>query len=647
MGADQVGTLRPAGSATTAEVLGFQPIVDRIPPIPDIKTMHGPITRRRLSRFYTMLAAVFLAGIAPVLLGMSAQWKAFGLGLLFPGAGFLYAGGVSGVVFALASAAAFAVIMFIWWARGVIVGPPGVLVGTALLSAWWMDAVAGTGVAWMEWAVPGAVVAMHLGLALKRRTTFGKAKDRANTLNQVIARAQPMLYASPVEAREEMPAAQVGEFRRMLDLALQPVHRWDGFSFGDTWQDGALRYQLCTMSWNLSLGQYTQLPAFHGYLNTAQENLIRKKIDRKTWNYWYWESMWGNLKPDKNPVHIDNIMLTGFLGVSLGLFETASGTSPFKEEGSLTFRWDDDTAFPYSHSSMLEEVVKNYKRYDYGWFPCEPKWIYSMCNLVGRTALELHDARHGTRYADAIRERFEKSMAEEMMLPDGRIRVCTSSSFGFTVPSLSGLFGETWGIRFLTPHAPEQAERLWQILKQDFLGRKPDGGLEFKLLPLGWDTRKPANFSYEQWPELNPLIMVLWAALEMGDEEIVEATRAEITKRNGEGVADAMTWSGRSTVRNMVNVGLPKEWAAGPILADARYPDVIVTRAVTDGEALELVMQSGNGAVKAELGFARLKPGRSYRVRQTDQRVTASADGSARILLPVDGRTELHLVPVA
>ena len=233
----------------------------------------------------------------------------------------------------------------------------------------------------------------------------------------------------------------------------------------DTWQDGALRYQISGMSWNLALGQYHQLPAFHGYLNQAQENLIRKHIDRKTWNYWYWESLWGNLRLDKNPVHIDNIMLTGFLGVSLGLFETASGTSPFAAPGALTFRWDEGTAFAYSHRTMLDEVVKNAKRYDFRWFPCEPHWVYSMCNLVGRTALALHDKRHGTRLADEIAADFDRTLDEEMMLPDGRIKVCTSSLFGFQVPSLSGLFGESWGVRFMTPHFPEHAERLWQILK--------------------------------------------------------------------------------------------------------------------------------------------------------------------------------------
>ena len=618
-------------------------VVNRIPPIPGQTRMHGPLTARRLRGLYALLAGVYLAGLAPVLLNASPAWKAFGLGLLFPGAGFLYAGGIGGVLLFVASAFLFACILFIWWARGVLPAPPAVLIGTAAGAAVWTGVE--PGVVWAEWVIPAGVATLHGWLMVRRRREFVAAQARGVELNRAIATAEPVLRDVPTVVAPEMPPSQVKEFRRMLDLALQPVDCWNGFAMNDTWQDGALRYQISTMSWNLAFGQYTQLPAFHGYLNTAQENLIRKHIDRKTWNYWFWESLWGNLRVDRNPVHIDNIMLSGFLGVSLGLFETASGTSPFKGEGALTFRWDDTLAFPYSHSTLMQEIVKNYKRYDVGWFPCEPRWIYSMCNLVGRNALALHDARHGTRYVQEIADRFERTMHEEMMLPDGRIRVCTSSLFGFTVPALSGLFGEAWGIRFLTPHAPEQAERLWAVMKQDFIHRTPDGRLQFKLLPLGWDTRKPADFS--RWPELNPLILTLWAALEMGDEEIVEATVNEIDTRYGEGVSASVTWARRNTIRDMVNRGLPKAWATGPILAQANYPETIVTRAVTDGQALSLVLQPGDQPGPVDLTLARLVPGGSYRIRQSDERFTASPDGSHRMRYNLAGRSQVDIVPVA
>ncbi len=620
-----------------------RPLVDRIPPIPTRKHLHGRLTARRLWRFYAMLGLVFLAGVAPLALGASPQWKAFGLGLLLPGGGFLYAGGIVGLIGAVVSVLAFAVIMFIWWARGVILGPPAVLIGTALLSAAWIEG--SEGISWMQWAIPGAVLALHGWFALGRRKEFAAAKARGAELNSILMKTQPVMRDAPVSAEPEMPPSQIAEFRRMMDLALQPVDSWNGFAMNDTWQDGALRYQICTMSWNLALGQYTRLPAFHGYLNTAQENLIRKHIDRKTWNYWFWESLWGNFKIEKNPVQTDNIMLSGFLGVSLGLFETSSGTSPFSAQDALTFRWDEKTAFPYNHASLMQEVVKNFQRYDLGWFPCEPRWIYSMCNLVGRTALSLHDARHGTDYIAQTGERFDRTMEEEMMMADGRIKVCTSSPFGFQVPSLSGLFGETWGVRFMTPYDPAGAERLWEVMKQDFISVKPDGSLDFRLLPLGWDTRKPADFS--RWPELNPLMVTLWAALEMGDEPIIAATMKAIDQRSGDGVAASQAWGGRNTIRDMVNRGLPEAWAKGPILGQATYPDVIVGRAVTDGEALDLVLHPGAGSVRSEIGLERLKPGRGYRIAQTDERFVAGADGRAQLTVALDGRTPLHIVPLA
>jgi hypothetical protein len=201
-----------------------------------------------------------------------------------------------------------------------------------------------------------------------------------------------------------------------------------------------------------------------------------------------------------------------------------------------------------------------------------------------------------------------------------------------------------WGMRFLTSHAPEHAERLWQILKQDFISVDANGGLKFRLIPLGWDTRKPANFS--RWPELNPLIVTLWAALEMGDDEIIAATRKTMNERYGEGTADSMTWSGRNTIRNMVNKGLPHSWATGPILANAAYPEVIVTRAVSDGVALSLVMHPGGESGRANLEFGRLVPGRTYRIAQTGESFTATSAGTQQHGVVLAGRTEIDVVPV-
>ena len=111
--------------------------------------------------------------------------------------------------------------------------------------------------------------------------------------------------------------------------------------------------------------------------------------------------------------------------------------------------------------------------------------------------------------------------------------------------------------------------------------------------------------------------------------------------------ADSLTWSGRNTIRNMVNKGLPDAWRHGPILSQAQYPDVIVARAVTDGSALNLVLHPGAEGGLVTLGLGRLTPGRRYAIRQTDKRFTATEAGSYEHQFVLKGRTPLDIVPLA
>ena len=617
-------------------------VVDSIPLIPLRKKLHGPLVARRLRLFYAIQIGAAALGMLPVAINAAPQWRAFGLGLVFPGAGFLFAGGPLGIPLAVAAFALFMVSLFLWWARGILPLPGLTLVCTAALSAW----LAGSHAPWLwvQYLAPTLLIAFYFTLHMHNRRAFKGALERARATNSNLPGVEPLLRNAPVSVRPEMTPAQLAEFRRQLDLALQPIESWNGFLEEDKWQERALRYQICTPTWNLAMTQYSQLPAFHGYLNTAQHNLILKHIHRKTWDYWRYESLWGNLSYERDPIRIDNIMLSGFLGVSLGMFESASGTSPFSAPGSLTFQWDDNLKFEYSHSSLCQRLVENFKRYDLGWFVCEPRWIYSMCNLVGRNALLFHDNRHGTNFSDQIAGQFDKTMTEEMLLADGRIRVCTSSLFGFTVPTLSGLFGEAWGIRFLTSYAPQDAERLWEILKREFIGRDASGAITYKLMDLGWDTRRPSDF--RKWDDINPLVVTLWAALEMGDSDLVRGIGEKLDEKYGAGTSEALTYGKANTIRDMVNTGLPEAWRTGPILSDATYPDVIVGHAVTDGQALDLVLHPGQGPVSTAITLGRLRPLGRYRIKATGAEFVASERGEAELKLAVHSRTELNIVPV-
>jgi hypothetical protein len=109
---------------------------------------------------------------------------------------------------------------------------------------------------------------------------------------------------------------------------------------------------------------------------------------------------------------------------------------------------------------------------------------------------------------------------------------------------------------------------------------------------------------------------------------------------------DMLTWTRQNTMRDMTNKGLPEAWRNGPLLTQATYPEVIVTRAVSDGQSLELVLRAGADPVRTTLGFGRLVPGRSYRVVQTGEVLAADAQGKASLTFDLDRRSELTLVPV-
>src|SRR5690606_38687615 len=82
----------------------------------------GPVTRQRRRR--TRLAYALLAGAGLLLWFASASpsLQAFGLGLLFPGAGFLATGGWSLLLLPL-TLALMAVALFAWFGAGMIVAP--------------------------------------------------------------------------------------------------------------------------------------------------------------------------------------------------------------------------------------------------------------------------------------------------------------------------------------------------------------------------------------------------------------------------------------------------------------------------------------------------------------------------------------------
>ena len=105
-------------------------------------------------------------------------------------------------------------------------------------------------------------------------------------------------------------------------------------------------------------------------------------------------------------------------------------------------------------------------------------------------------------------------------------------------------------------------------------------------------------------------------------------------------------FGGEDAFRGLVRDGLPHRWRTGPVLADAAYPDVLVARAVSDGNDLALILRPGNRHTRTTIAIERLRPHRTYHTQGAhDPAVTADHTGRALIEIDLNDRLELHLYP--
>ncbi len=614
-----------------------------------------PVTARRQRRAVATYGVLWLLGALPALLGAGQGWTAVGLGLAVPGGGLAYGGHP---VLAVLAAAALVLSVFVWWATGPTVLPPIVWVGSAALGAALAD----------DSSPPVAAVVLTVGPALllaavlAHRVRHARQVRTGALLNERLREVDFVITGPPaLDAR--LPVAEHSEtdlahLRYALDLGLQPVDSFDGFTKIDQYREAATRYQVNALGYSLAMAQFTRTPAFGGYLAEAQRNAIEKLLDRRIWGYWALENAWGNLDPRRDPVdNTENIMLTGFHGLMVGMYESLNDDR-YSRPGALTYRWNDDVGYAHEFGSLAGTIHRNVQRSPFALFPCEPNWIYTVCNTFGMNTMVSHDRLHGTGYFTDVAERLRTSYETEFLRPDGRIIGVRSSHLGLSWNLWAGPSIQLTTSYWMHAALPDIAQRTWWLLRERELRRDDEGvttraGVSARLDPgnyqLGTDT-------YSQ-------VVTLMAARELGDDELAGRVQRTLDEReevaesdgarcyaNASGLANLYANLGRfgrhSALRDLVAFGAPEAWGRGPALAEVAYPDVQVARAVTDGAALDLVLRPGAGPVRTVLLVERLQPGREYAVTgATQPSVVATADGTAVIEIDLGGRHELRIAP--
>jgi hypothetical protein len=601
-----------------------------------------------------VFAVLWGLGLLPTVANLSPPWKAFGLGLLFPGAGFLYTS--DPVFFALVLATLPYVFVIRFQFRADHVTPAAIVLAAAAgaslrtHSGLWE---------WALWAVPAALVLAIVAFRVGRRRAFNQAKTRAASRNALLATVRP-----PHPDRHWPPAVvehsteDLAVLDGFLDMALQRRDQWDGFDWRDQYSMASMRYQLNWLQWSLALATYTCTPAFTGYVAKAQANLIERMTDRRVWSYWRRENAWGNFDLDPDPIARDNIMLSGYLALMLGLYALTTGDRRFDHPGALTFRWSDGKVFPYSALEVFAAVEDNFTAAPWGLFPCEPGLNFAGCNAIALMGLAAADRAYGTDRAAALEEPFRRTLDEEYTTVDGEIISIISRRWGYGMRFVHSPVVQAGQAVLLRALAPDVADRTWAIVREELFGSDGMGLTSLSTdrydTDMGTNKRSPAT-----------RLAFAWAlAAEMGDDEAVAHARAAAANHlrldtvagvaryaNASAYANATLGLARfgraDTWYQIINGGVPDAWRTGPRLAAAPSPEVRVARAVSDGQSLELVLRHGRaGPGRRRLAVDRLDPGRAYRITgAVEAAVRADAGGCALLEVDVEDRREVRLIP--
>lgn len=589
--------------------------------------------QRQLAVAYATVVATL--SLLCLILPLGSKLVAVALGIIVPGAGFLQWAAGDQLLFAvgwvLAGLALFFAALILWFATGNLVAPIATWALLAAASArpelFALDS--GQVSAGWQFALAPALAATA-GI-------LGWRKPQKAQARVIVPRATRV--AAPAPDGDELSIETLQRLRVLLDRALQPVERFDGFEWRDQFQTAAVRYQVNFMAYALAMARANYAPAADAYFLKAQQSLQTKIGDRRLWRYWRIENAWGNFLLSADPIPRQNIMYSGFTALQIGI--GGSLDDLVLHDRGATWR-------RYPPSDIAATLAKQYGRAPYGLLACEPNWIYPLCNIITMAGLRALDAWAGTDHWPDLADRFLHSLDREATAPDGSFIAFRSALTGIAPPTPGGIVMQAFPCLFLNALSPELAQEHWVRVRE-----RLDAG-DWKRLFWPVDV---GNYCFSR---AAGYAATAAAAVELGDRQIAAECLArledECRSRSDHGIihreksslwahsCELLARCGRANgLRDLVEDGTAR---TGPRLVAAPYPAVLIAKARSDGRSLELVLHPGDGSCSATLAFGGLLPGRAYSTGQPSlPTLKSDADGRATLQMALAGRTVLSLEP--
>ncbi len=196
------------------------------------------------------------------------------------------------------------------------------------------------------------------------------------------------------------------------------------------------------------------------------------------------------------------------------------------------------------------------------------------------------------------------------------------------------------------------ARRGWEIVRNQLVD-KPS----YSDFITGFDNYDFGN--YRRAPTAYAPLAA--CATEMGDKEIAQGLLEEYNRKNPGTLRDGIFFrrnasvnhhaleciarSGRvNGIKDCVEQGMPDAWLSGPVIEELNYPDVLVAKAVSDGQNLEAVFYPGKGAGTFGMTIGHLTPLAMYQCTgAAEERLQADDVGRLRLTITVDGRSPFSI----
>ena len=259
-----------------------------------------------------------------------------------------------------------------------------------------------------------------------------------------------------------------------------------------------------------------------------------------------------------------------------------------------------------------------------------------MCNAFSLSTLLIHDRLHGTDFRAGRVDQMAQAFREHRYLrPDNRFMAARGPLKFAMGPSVGNDGVMSYWLNFAMP---EQAGKTWDNLRRNYIHVTDD---DVKIDATAWRRWTGQLLRRDRSePGLGD-----GRSQEHGDDELADAMekipgqalqggasqRCAGLHRNlqlGQRRPRLGQVHHRGSMADLLAGRVPEPWRTGPVLAQAAYPDVLVSRAVTDGRALDLVLRPGNGGSRTVLAIEQLAPGHEYVMAgAVEETVTADEAG--------------------